>query len=208
MIFYAKTFMELLAENDATFTKRGLERVDIKNIQWYKNNKNLIAFHATGQESYSNKNGYIVAIKFSGKHLKLVTDQIKVACTCPAFHWWGVKYNATEELYNYKTFTHIPPDIRDKERNKKLCKHLVAVFNKIRGKSIKEFTKHKGNFLTLPSLKTIKSSVNDISEIDYTSDNVANALLDFSVNSGLEIDWDKFYSDGLYFENILELLLE
>ena len=63
------------------------------------------------------------------KFPELINADVKVSCNCPAYLWWGSKYN----LEQRDTDMHpegVPfPHIRDPENQNIICKHLAAVFN-------------------------------------------------------------------------------
>jgi len=61
---------------------------------------------------------------------------VEVSCNCPAFVLWGPAYNNDSISTGEKTLPRHdnapipetrPPDIRDPNREKQLCKHLVSV---------------------------------------------------------------------------------
>lgn len=62
------------------------------------------------------------------KFPELVNMDIAIACSCPAFRWWGSWYSL--EQRDTALFPEgIPyPHIRDPKLNNIICKHLAAVF--------------------------------------------------------------------------------
>ena len=58
----------------------------------------------------------------------ILSEDVRVECDCPAFIWWGHHFNLDQED---ATFFHqpFPPDHNDPLRERKSCKHLIAVYN-------------------------------------------------------------------------------
>jgi hypothetical protein len=74
---------------------------------------------------------------FLATFLKYTNCRIK--CSCDAFKFWGVSYNLTKLDAIYGPGEMRAPDIRDKERNNLVCKHLWVVLETYE-KQIKYFS--------------------------------------------------------------------
>lgn len=80
----------------------------------------------------------IVVMRADQKNLTHLNKMaVKVACSCPAWRWWGPEFHATSENYqDPKTplqGTASTPDIRDPERKNYCCKHVAAVLTQVQG---------------------------------------------------------------------------
>ena len=60
--------------------------------------------------------------------LALNAGHIKVFCECPDFLYKGFKYMATEMDYGIRKETR-PPNIKNKEREGTVCKHVLGTFD-------------------------------------------------------------------------------
>lgn len=205
----AVNLYELILDNHSGTNEKSLN-TELFKIKWHKNNPLLFSFLAKGYESYSSPKGHIVVIKFSKDKQQMLMKDCKVVCTCPAFLYWGSKYNATVGEYNYRTSTNIPPDIRDPNRERKVCKHIAATRQYLRnltGKTVHK--KYKRQFDEIPSVKTqlytrVKASADTLKEIAFDDMEVIEALSDFTgFNDGLSI-----IGNDAIFEATIENLLE
>lgn len=114
----------------ATQCKANLKRADLKNLRW------IFAVDCG--------NGARVVRLKAARPTAGVTNfskmDLHVACSCPAWRWQGPEYHATRKDYqDPKTplqGTASTPDIRDPERDNKVCKHVAAVASLVRGWSI------------------------------------------------------------------------
>lgn len=52
---------------------------------------------------------------------------VKVACNCPAFKWWGWQYIATQDGFKYGPPQTIYPAVRNPGLTGSVCKHLENV---------------------------------------------------------------------------------
>ena len=169
--------------NNHKGTNEKSTRTSIYEIKWYKGNPLIFCFLAKSTENYSSPKGHIVVIKFFENKQQMLVKDCKVVCTCPAYIYWGSKYNATQGEYFYKSYTNIPPDIRDPNRERLICKHIVAVRPYL--KNLTKTTvhkKYKETFDKIPSVSTkmykIKSSA-EAQSIAFDSPEVIEALQDF-----------------------------
>ena len=122
----ARTLGEVLSGLDVDIQKKSktvkvhLRRADMNNLRWL--------FSVKGNNTY--------VVRLKGKRPKAnVTRMAKfdldMACSCPAWRWQGPEYHAQQNKYqDPKTplqGTASTPDIRDPERDNKVCKHMAAV---------------------------------------------------------------------------------
>lgn len=185
---------DLILDNHKDTNLRSLN-TELLEIKWYKRNPLLFAFLAKSYESYSNPQGHLVVIKFSKDGQQMLMKDCKVVCTCPAYLYWGSKYNATVGEYAYKSTTSIAPDKRDPNRERKICKHIAAVrqyFKNQTGKTIHK--KFKKQFEEIPSVRTkIKSSAEKT--IPFNDIEVLTALNEVIEINPIEIQDDKVFED-------------
>jgi len=87
-------------------------------------------------ECWSNGDKHHVTIKGNG--VGTLTDlDAKVSCTCPAFLYWGPDYWASigryldihDPSYTTPRSKHLPPDEKDPNKQRLLCKHIAAAYD-------------------------------------------------------------------------------
>jgi hypothetical protein len=63
-----------------------------------------------------------------GKNRKFSALDLELSCSCPAWQWLGPEYHAKREKFLLKpqSGTASTPDIRDPERDNRVCKHVAA----------------------------------------------------------------------------------
>lgn len=146
----AVSLLNLIKDNHKGTNHKSIN-CDVLEVEYAKTNPNLFTFLVLSHEPYSSKSGHLVNILFYGdKSPHLLSKDVKVSCTCPAYTYWGSKYNATIDEYNYRTRTTLAPDIRDPNRERKVCKHIAAVRPIIKNSTFKTVKKNierrlKGN---------------------------------------------------------------
>ncbi len=133
----AISLRELEKLNSPAFNKRGLRcavyAVDYERVL----GEVRYLFLVKGSESYSSEYGHIVSLLFdkgsalNNKSRPLV-DDVRIHCQCPSFVYWGAAFNATQDKYNLDITEDRPPDIRDPNREVKICKHVARVVRTIR----------------------------------------------------------------------------
>lgn len=112
----------------ASTCKVVLKRADIKNLRWIF--------------SVDSGNGpKVVRMKATRKKSNLVDLKkmdVAFSCSCPAWQWRGPEHNAQAGGYldGKPVGTAAPPNVRDPHRTHKVCKHVAAVANLVRGWSI------------------------------------------------------------------------
>lgn len=150
-------------------------------VKWYKRDPLLFAFLAQGNEPYSSPTGHIAVVKFfkNDPRRQMLMKDCRVACTCPAFLYWGSKYNATQGKYNYKTSIDIAPNIRDPKRERKICKHIACIRQHFRGYTEKGIhRKYKDTIDKVPNVNMLTSYIQSEVEgsIPYNDIAVLTAL--------------------------------
>lgn len=165
----AISLLKLIKDNHIGTNHKSLNS-EVLEVKYAKTNKNLFTFLVRSKESYSNPAGHLVNVLFYGNNsTHMLAKDVKVSCTCPSYTYWGSKYNATIGNYNYRTRTKFAPDIRDPNRERKICKHIVAVRPLIKNSTSKTIKKNIE--------KRLKSSVEPTyTTISYEDDLVRNCL--------------------------------
>lgn len=102
----------------------GLKRADTGNLRWIftvdaGNGPKLVRLKATRK----------------GNTTALAKMDVAFSCSCKAWRWLGSEYHAKGEKYldGKPTGTASTPDIKDPERINRVCKHVAAVINQVRG---------------------------------------------------------------------------
>lgn len=69
-----------------------------------------------------------------GNIVRLAKMQLRISCSCPAWRWLGPEYHAKKEQYidGRPVGTASSPDVKDPERDNRVCKHVAAVLSLIR----------------------------------------------------------------------------
>lgn len=120
----AATSDEILAGLDLKFQQRAkqcqatLKRADIKNLRWI-----FSVDCGNGPKAVK-----LSAIR-KGNVVRFGKLDLELSCSCPAWRWLGPEYHAVQNQYQLSTprGTASTPDIRDPERDNKVCKHVAAV---------------------------------------------------------------------------------
>jgi len=125
----ASTADEILTGLDAEFAKRArkcsasLKRADIKNLRW------IFAVNCgNGPKAVK-----IRAIPKAQNRAFAKLD-LELSCSCPAWQWLGPEYHSTQEDYQLgkPRGTASTPNIRDPERDNRVCKHVAAALHMTR----------------------------------------------------------------------------
>jgi hypothetical protein len=101
-----------------------LKRADIPNLRWI----------FSVDSGHGPKAVKVRAIRSKKNVTKFSQMDLELACSCPAWQWWGPEFHAHGEKYllNKARGTAATPDIRDPERDNRVCKHVAAVLTMIR----------------------------------------------------------------------------
>jgi hypothetical protein len=105
-----------------------LLRTENKRARWLLNVK------CAKKDSYLR--GWTVRLKVEpGKGRKMITRDVLVSCSCPAWRYWGADYNAAGNGYSQAVRARINLDrgIRDPGRTYLICKHVYTVGFLVRG---------------------------------------------------------------------------
>lgn len=118
------TLEQILEGLDTKFKERSLgcsaalKRVDPRNLRWIfsvncGNGAKAVKVRAVRRGS---------AVHFTKLDLEL-------SCSCPAWQWLGPEFHARQEAFQLGKArgTASPPNIRDPERDNRVCKHVAAV---------------------------------------------------------------------------------
>lgn len=97
---------------------------------------NIIEFQLVGLSGVYNE--YIKVKALDGLNTSTLTlteltdiiqrSAVEVACTCPAFSYWGFQYIAAIDDYGL-WIASISPDVRNPNLTGKLCKHLFRILS-------------------------------------------------------------------------------
>lgn len=125
----AATAEQILSGLDPEFANKAkkvavtLKRADIKNLRW--------VFSVKGNGTYAVK---MKATRPRKNRTKLSKMDLSLACSCPAWKWLGPEYHAKQEGFQLGKAqgTASTPDIRDPERDNRVCKHVAAVLEATR----------------------------------------------------------------------------
>lgn len=84
----------------------------------------------------SKPEGHIVRIRvLRGRGDQIISRDILVSCSCPAWAYWGADYNAFHNGYSeaVRAKIHLDRAIRDPGRTYLICKHVYAIGSLVRG---------------------------------------------------------------------------
>jgi len=129
----AATTEQILSGLDRRFKQRSLsckaslKRVDIKNLRWI-----FSVDCGNGPKAVK-----IRAIP-KGRALAFSKLDLELSCSCKAWQWMGPEYHAKGEKYQVgkPVGTASTPNIRDPERDNRVCKHVAAALSQTRTWSI------------------------------------------------------------------------
>lgn len=100
--------------------KVSVRRVDAPNLRW------IFSVDC-------GNGGKVVRLKAErvGNIVRLAKMQIRVSCSCLAWRWLGPEYHAKREKFldGKPSGTASTPDIKDPERDNRVCKHVAAVLS-------------------------------------------------------------------------------
>lgn len=105
-------------------------------IMSFSQSDNIIEFQLTGLTGVYNE--YIKVISLDGLNTSdytltqltdiISTSHLEVACTCPAYLYWGFQYISAIDGYGL-WIASISPDIRNPNLQGKVCKHLFRILS-------------------------------------------------------------------------------
>jgi hypothetical protein len=129
IIRVASTREEILAGLDPTFQARArqctstLKRADIKNLRWI-----FSVNCGNGPKAVK------VRAMPKGAARQFAKLDLELSCSCPAWQWLGPEYHAKSEDYQLGPLagTASTPNIRDPERDNRVCKHVAAALSMTR----------------------------------------------------------------------------
>jgi hypothetical protein len=105
-----------------------LKRADIKNLRWV-----FAVDCGNGVKAVKLK-----AMRPKGQVTTFGKLDLELTCSCPAWKWLGPEFHAKREKYllDKPQGTASTPDVRDPERDNRVCKHVAAVLSLTRGWTI------------------------------------------------------------------------
>lgn len=115
---------------------------------------------------------------------------LEVSCSCPAWQWLGPEYHATGEsfLLGKARGTASTPDIRDPERDNRVCKHVAAALG-----VAKHWTLNKPNKKLKKALKragNVRKAMRRASLKRQALIAVASEILASDFNLGYRLSWE------------------
>lgn len=122
----AANLTQILTGLDPKFQMRArkcsatLKRADTKNLRWI-----FAVDCGNGPKAVKVK-----AIP-KGRNLTFAKLDLELSCSCKAWQWLGPEYHAKTESYQLSKLvgTASTPDIRDPERDNRVCKHVAAALS-------------------------------------------------------------------------------
>lgn len=147
----AATADQILAGLDSKFQQRAkkcsstLKRADIGNLRWI-----FSVNCGNGPKAVK-----VRAIR-KGSTVQFGKLDLEMSCSCPAWQWLGPEFHAKSESYQLGALagTASAPDIKDPERDNRVCKHVAAVLTATRGW---EVPSQKARKVVKKAMKTIKA---------------------------------------------------
>lgn len=126
----ATTTEQVLNGLDPVFQQRSLscsatlKRADIPRLRWI-----FAVDCGNGPKAVK-----IRAIR-KAKVVQFAKLDLELSCSCPAWQWLGPEFHAKSEQYmlDPQVGTASTPNIRDPERDNRVCKHVAAVLSTTRG---------------------------------------------------------------------------
>jgi hypothetical protein len=117
---------DILNGLDPDFSQRAkqctatLKRADLGNLRWI-----FAVDCGNGPKAVK------VKATRSGNVIQFGKLDLQLSCSCPAWQWLGPEYHARTESYMLKpqAGTASTPDIKDPERDNRVCKHVAAVLS-------------------------------------------------------------------------------
>lgn len=178
MIYTESISLSELIASTGDKPKDKAKRSSISGIRSRKGFRRFI-FRVKSTESYSSSKGHLTSIHYpsvdlkslkKGRNPSVAKTDVNVWCTCPAFHYWGSHYWATQDDYLMfdKDAEDRFPIVRDPQGENLVCKHIIRVYKRINRTPL---TKLVDQFQGV--IKKKRSSLEDLDEeplsfIDYT----------------------------------------
>ena len=126
------TMSKILKENPMIVKSRSLAISNIKLIydKFFKKSR-MVEFQVEGTK------GSLYKVVFYFRDKNDIFDDVKVYCSCPYMKYWGPSWNGKIEGFRlWQMAKDVPPNERDPKREHKICKHIIASFNKVTEKKI------------------------------------------------------------------------
>jgi len=154
----AATSEQILTGLDPTFKQRStscnatLKRADIPRLRW------IFAVDC-GNGARAVK---VRALR-KAKVVQFAKLDLELSCSCPGWQWLGPEYHAKQESYmlDPQAGTASTPDIRDPERDNRVCKHVAAVLTATRGWEIPRARAQKAVKKAMLLRKAVKKALSN-----------------------------------------------
>jgi len=119
---------KIIKETPNIVKARSTAITDVKLIsdKLHKVGSRTIEFQVTGTK------GDLYKVVFYFKDKWDIRGDVKVYCSCPMMRWWGPSWNSKIEGFRlWQMAKDVPPDVRDPKRIQKVCKHIIAAYQKL-----------------------------------------------------------------------------
>ena len=126
---------KILKENPMIVKSRSLAITNIKltSDKLHKTSR-IVEFAVTGTK------GDLYKVVFYFKDKNDIFGDVRIYCSCPYMTFWGPGWNSKIEGFRlWQMGKDLPPDIRDPKRKNKICKHIIAAFQRIPRETQAEF---------------------------------------------------------------------
>jgi len=141
----------------------------------------------------SDPKGHVVSLQLDKRNKEKDIRQldVKISCSCPFWKYWGPDYNAGSLSYlqGEHRSDNSKPDVRDKGRRNKICKHVYSV-----GEIIEKFAKK----YDLDTYKDVDKIITVIDDAEKTSIDELKELaskLDRSERKELDLLFNRYDSE-------------
>ena len=180
---------QILSGLDRKFQERAdkcsaqVKRADIKNLRWI-----FSVDCGNGPKAVK-----IKALP-KGRSKKFSNLDLELSCSCPAWQWLGPEFHAKTETYGLgkPVGTASTPNIRDPERDNRVCKHVACALAATRNWEIPRAKLQKSLKKALQVRKAVKAAMNrHATQLLWASE----ALSPDNWVEGLRTDW--VTSEGL-----------
>ena len=133
-----------------------------------------------------------------------MNTEVLVYCTCEAFLYWGSAYWSTQDGYNIKVHVeNRPPYVRDPNKLRYICKHVIRASRYMRKKGFPYLTKRFNRMSSASLEEDIKPAIYDFMQLKgMDNETIQDFLLNLNEDN-LEVGLEEV---GIYIkpENKLE----
>ena len=131
-IDYSRDEVRVICDSVSTPGKKWVQRIQLVDLLDHKRLEEAKRGPSKGTRDLASHARKAMIQNFkdpiAGKKLEkaILDSPIRVACDCPAFHWWGYKYMAWRKGYGIVPEHHVP-HVRNPQQQGYVCKHLHCV---------------------------------------------------------------------------------